>query len=152
MQKKQIKLLSILVILLAISLAVVSYFGVFVSSTYTLDSVSMRTQGIGQDMVDLFFVVPLLLISLILTSKNNYKGILLLAGTLFYILYSFIIYALGVHFNQMFLLYCSTLGLSLFSFIVKLKVKTLQFHCSYFSFYKCFSFVVWIIIAEVLIQ
>jgi len=27
-------------------------------------------------------------------------------------------------------------------FIVMLKVKTLQFHCSYFSFYKCFSFVV----------
>ena len=26
-------------------------------------------------------------------------------------------------------------------FIFKLKVKTLQFHCSYFSFYKCFSFV-----------
>jgi len=26
-------------------------------------------------------------------------------------------------------------------FIIKLKVKTLQFHCSYFSFYKCFSFV-----------
>jgi len=24
---------------------------------------------------------------------------------------------------------------------MKLKVKTLQFHCSYFSFYKCFSFV-----------
>lgn len=27
-------------------------------------------------------------------------------------------------------------------FIFKLKVKTLQFDCSYFSFYKCFSFVV----------
>jgi len=27
------------------------------------------------------------------------------------------------------------------AFIIKLKVKTLQFHCSYFSFYKCFSFV-----------
>lgn len=48
----------------------------------------------------------------------------------------------------------SLLGLTvgLTSFIIKLKVKTLQFHCSYFSFYKCFKFVVWILIAEVLIQ
>lgn len=43
---------------------------------------------------------------------------MVLAGTLFYIMYSFIIYAFGVHFNQLFLLYCSTLGLSLFAFLI----------------------------------
>lgn len=118
MKKEYIKTITILSILLAISLATVSYFGAFVSSTYARDSVSMGAQGIGQDLVDLFFVVPLLLLSLYLARKNNRAGILILAGTLFYIMYSFIIYAFGVHFNQMFLLYCSTLGLSLFAFLV----------------------------------
>jgi len=33
-------------------------------------------------------------------------------------MYSFIIYAFGVHFNRLFLLYCSTLGLSLFAFLI----------------------------------
>ncbi|MCB2195201.1 MAG: hypothetical protein KQH79_05040 [Bacteroidetes bacterium] len=118
MKKEHVKIITILSILLAVSLAIVSYFGAFVSSTYARDSASMGAQGIGQDIVDLFFVVPLLLVSLYFARKNNRAGILILAGTLFYIMYSFIIYAFGVHFNQLFLLYCSTLGLSLFAFLV----------------------------------
>ena len=37
---------------------------------------------------------------------------------MFYVLYSFVIYAFGVHFNRLFLLYCLILGLSLYAFIV----------------------------------
>ena len=118
MKKEYLNIISVLTILLAIFLTIVSYFGVFVSSTYVRDSVSMSAQGIGQDIVNLFFVVPLLLVSLYLVRKNNRSGLLILAGTLFYIMYSFIIYAFGVHFNQMFLLYCTILGLSLFTFVI----------------------------------
>lgn len=118
MELKQQRTVTVLVILLSVSLAVVSYFGAFDPLTYVRDSVSMGAQGIGQDLVDLFFVVPLLFLSLFFARKNNRIWILVLAGTLFYIMYSFIIYAFGVHFNQLFLLYCSTLGLSLFAFWV----------------------------------
>jgi len=43
-------------------------------------------------------------------------------------------------------------GLTFDAFIIKLKVKTLQFHCSYFSFYKCFKFVEWENIERIHIQ
>ncbi|MEE4197912.1 MAG: hypothetical protein V2I54_09715 [Bacteroidales bacterium] len=118
MELKSKKTLTVLVVLLAVSLTVVSYLGAFYPLTYVRDSASMGAQGIGQDLVDLFFVVPVLLISLWAGLKNNRMGLFVLAGTLFYILYSFIIYAFGVHFNQLFLLYCSTLGLSVFAFWV----------------------------------
>jgi len=118
MELKNQRTITVLGVLLAISLAVVSYLGAFHPLTYVRDSASMGAQGIGQDLVDLFFVVPVLLISLFYSRKNNRMGLLLLAGTLFYIMYSFIIYAFGVHFNQLFLLYCSTLGLSLFAFLI----------------------------------
>jgi len=118
MERKNQRTIAVLGVLLAISLAVVSYLGAFHPLTYVRDSASMGAQGIGQDLVDLFFVLPVLLISLFYSLKNNRIAILVLAGTLFYILYSFIIYAFGVHFNQLFLLYCSTLGLSLFAFLI----------------------------------
>ncbi len=118
MELKQIKLIIILTITLALSLGIVSYFGAFVSSTYERDSASMAVQGMGQDIVDLFLVVPLLLVTLFLTRKNHKASFFIFGGTVFYILYSFFIYTFGVHFNQLFLLYCLTLGTSLYLFLL----------------------------------
>jgi hypothetical protein len=112
------KKLRILTILLAISLTAVSSVGAFLPDTYARDSPSMAAQGAGQDMVNLFLGVPLLLISFYSASKGNRKGLLLYGGVLAYIMYSYVIYAFGVHFNRFFLLYCSTLGLSLYAFIM----------------------------------
>lgn len=118
MEQTYLRQLRILTILLAISLAVVSVAGAFLPSTYERDSASMAAQGAGQDMVDLFLAVPMLLITFYYASKGNRKGLLLYGGVLVYILYSFVIYAFGVHFNRFFLLYCATLGLSLYAFII----------------------------------
>lgn len=112
------RILRILTILLAISLTLVSVAGVFVPGTYSRDAASMAAQGVGQDFVDLFLVVPLLVISFFFSARGNRIGALLYSGTVFYIMYSFIIYCFGVHFNQLFLLYCFTLGVSLYAFIV----------------------------------
>ena len=118
MQLKQIKLITTLTIILSISLAIVSYFGAFISSTYSRDSISMGVQGMGQDIVDLFIVVPLLILSLIFVRKGKVNSYFIFSGLLFYILYSFVIYSFGVHFNNLFLLYCLTLGTSLYAFII----------------------------------
>lgn len=118
MESTYIKKLRILTILLVISLTAVSIAGAFLPATYQRDSASMAAQGAGQDMVDLFLVVPLLLITFYSASKGNRKGLLLYGGVLAYIMYTYVIYAFGVHFNRYFLLYCSTLGLSLYAFIV----------------------------------
>lgn len=115
---KHKKTLNILTVLLALSLTVVSVVGAFFPDTYARDSASMAAQGIGQDLVDLFVGVPLLLISFYFALKGNRVFTMIYGGTLFYILYSFIIYCFGIHFNQYFLLYCLTLSLSLYAFIL----------------------------------
>lgn len=120
MKNNQLKVLSVMSVILVIGLAVVSVFGAFVPSTYVRDAASMAAQGMGQDMVDLFLVVPVLIISLIFLRRGSKWALFLYGGTLFYILYSFIIYAFGVHFNSLFLLYCLILGISLYSFILSL--------------------------------
>ncbi len=115
---KNIKILKILTILLAISLAIVSVAGAFFPETYARDSPSLGAQGVGQDLVDLFVGVPLLLLSFHYTSRGSRVASLIYGGTLFYIMYSFIIYCFGINFNRFFLFYCFTLSLSLYSFIL----------------------------------
>jgi hypothetical protein len=114
-QKTRIIILSLLLLLL---LGIVSYSGIFVEDTYKRDSISMAAQGIGQDIVNLFLVMPLLVLSLIYMLKNGKVAIFIFSGTLFYILYSFFIYCFGVYFNRLFLLYCFILGLSFYLFII----------------------------------
>lgn len=118
---QNLRTLRILTILLAVSLAAVSVAGVFLPFTYERDAVSMAAQGVGQDMVNLFLVVPLLLISFYLLAGRSKAAALVYGGILFYILYSFIIYCFGVHFNRLFLLYCAVLGLSTFAFILYMR-------------------------------
>jgi len=118
MEYKNLKIVQILTFALAACLAVVSFFGVFVPNTYERDAASMAAQGVGQDIVNLFFVLPLLLLSLIFIARGSKIAIFIYSGTLFYLLYSFVIYSFGVHFNNMFLLYCLTLSLSFYAFVL----------------------------------
>lgn len=115
------RILGILTILLAGTLAAVSAAGVFLSGTYERESASIAAQVIGQDMVDLFLVVPLLLISFRMARRGSRTWILIYGGVLAYLMYSFVIYAFGLRFNRFFLLYCATLGLSLYAFVVWMK-------------------------------
>ena len=115
---KHIKIITRLSILLAITLGIASYFGGFIPGTYDRDSASMAAQGIGQDIFDLLFVVPLLLISLLLMRKGKKVALFIFGGVILYITYSFFIYSFGVYFNHLFLFYCFTLGLSFYTFIL----------------------------------
>lgn len=118
MQLRHTKSITSLTILLVFFLTIVSYWGAFVTGTYKMETKSLALQGIGQDIFDLFVIVPLLLLSLFFTLKNSKKALIILAGTVLYILYSFIIYALGIHFNRMFLIYCFTFGASFYLFVL----------------------------------
>lgn len=117
MNSAQTRILTGLGIGILIGLAFVSWHGVFIESTYIRDSASMRAQGIGQDLVDLVLVCPLLVLSLFLIQYRIKLAYFLYGGTVLYLFYSFIIYSFGVHFNQLFLLYCWVLGTSAYSFV-----------------------------------
>lgn len=118
MKSSLLRIVTILTLLLAASLAVVSIFGAFVPGTYAREAASLAVQGQGQDLVNLFLAVPLLVVSLLLVRRGSRAALMIYAGTVLYILYSFVIYALGIHFNSLFLVYCLILGLSLYAFVL----------------------------------
>lgn len=118
MTNGQLRIITFLTLIMLVFLATASIFGVFIDITYARESASMAAQGMGQDMVDLFLVVPAIIISLILMRNNKRVATLVFGGLVFYVLYSFIIYSMGVHFNLMFLVYCFTLGAATYTFIV----------------------------------
>lgn len=107
----------ILAIPQALLTAIASYFGAFNADTYAKETLNYAAQGIGQDLVNLFFVAPLLLICAILFFKKNKKALILLGGTSFYLAYSYAIYAFALRFNGLFLIYCGILGLSFYTFV-----------------------------------
>jgi len=91
-----------------------SFSGVFIAETYSRDAFSFAVQGIGQDIVNLFVVVPVLIISALLSARGKRGALFVWSGCLFYIAYSYAIYAFAVNFNSLFLVYCLTLGLSFY--------------------------------------
>ena len=98
-------------------LVIASYSGIFIAETYARNTESFAAQGIGQDIVNLFVIAPLLLISSILYYKRNRKAMFIWSGLLSYIVYSYVIYCFAQPFNFLFLVYCTILGLSFYSLI-----------------------------------
>ena len=85
---------------------------------YRMDSSSYAIQGIAQDWVTLALGIPLLTVSLILFRKNNFRGKLLLTGSLAYFLYTYMSYSFLMTYNPLFLVYVTLFSLSLFGFIL----------------------------------
>lgn len=94
--------------------------GLLLPSTYARETASWAAQGMGQDWVDLFLVVPTLAIAGVKALRGSVRARLVLGGTLVYTLYSFLLYAFEVHFNPLFLVYCAALGLSFYALLALL--------------------------------
>jgi hypothetical protein len=100
---------------LAALVAGASLGGIFIPSLYVRESANWAAQAVGQDWMDLVLAVPWLVVTGALAARGSQRGLLLLAGGLLYSVYTFLIYALGMHFNAMFLVYCAALGGSVFA-------------------------------------
>jgi len=100
---------------LAALFATTAVAGVFWPPTYAQEKLKWALQGMAGDAVNLFVIVPALLVSAILAYRGSIPGKLIWLGTLLCILYSSIFYALAVHFNQLFFVYCGVLGLSFYA-------------------------------------
>jgi len=115
MKKKTDQIIFFLSVPLAILTAIASYAGIFIESTYVRENTFYAAQGIGQDIVNLFIVVPILLIAAVFSWRNSKLGLLIWSGAVFYLAYSYTIYCFGLHFNNLFIAYCLILGLSFYS-------------------------------------
>ncbi|MDH7604890.1 MAG: hypothetical protein QHH13_08335 [Melioribacter sp.] len=95
---------------------IVSYCGIFIDETYIREVKYYAVQGIGQDIVNLLIVVPLLIITSLRYTKSK-SAMLIWSGVILYLIYSYAIYCFSMHFNFLFLAYCVILGLSFYSFV-----------------------------------
>jgi hypothetical protein len=102
---------------IALLVIVVSYAGLFIPETYTKETANWQAQALGQDIIDLFLIVPLLLITSWLAYKKNRAALLVWSGLLVYLIYTFVLFCFAVHFNYLFIVYCTTLGLSFYAFL-----------------------------------
>jgi len=85
---------------------------------YYWDTVSMAAQMQANDLIALVLGLPLLALSFWLTLRGSLRGRIMLAGTLGFILYTYITMAFGAHYNVLFLVYVALFSLSLFAFVL----------------------------------
>ena len=117
MEKPNHKFILLLSFPLAALLIVVSCIGLFTSDFYSAETLNWQAQSVGQDMIDLFFITPCLLITLVLAYRNNKAASMIWGGVVLYLTYTFVLYCFDVHFNRLFVLYCLCLGLSFYSLV-----------------------------------
>jgi hypothetical protein len=102
---------------LALLIVLVSLVGLLKPGFYSGQALNWQVQTYGQDLVDLFLVVPALIITCAMALRRDGIWRSLWAGVLIYIAYTFVIYSFEIHFNVLFLPYCLVLGLSVYGII-----------------------------------
>lgn len=93
--------------------------GLLVPSIYR-DPAVVLPQNLGTDVVTLGVVIPLLAGAAIVQRTGSARARIVWLGALGYLVYAYGMYALGVRWNELFLVYVALFGLSLFTLIVGL--------------------------------
>src|SRR5262245_26042156 len=91
-----------------------SLAGMLTPGFYEKETPNWQAQSYGQDLVDLFLIVPALLVTAVAGRKNE-KSFLVWGGVVLYVAYTFVLYCFDVHFNSLFFFYCIALGLSFYA-------------------------------------
>lgn len=108
--------LSALIIVLALPAHLI---GLFVPAIYR-DPAVLLPQNLGADLVTLCVAVPLLAVTTMALGRGSARARLLWLGALGYLAYAYGMYALGVRWNELFLLYVALFGLALFALVIGL--------------------------------
>ncbi len=101
----------------AVLIVVASGTGLLLDDLYSRETAMWTAQAIGQDMVNLAVIVPAMLVSAICAVRGMPAAVFAWFGTMLYTIYTYVIYCFAVHFNQLFLVYCAVLGLSLYAVV-----------------------------------
>jgi hypothetical protein len=113
--KTQIILTVIVIVLSAVS----SFGGIFFNNLYR-DNELVNAVWLGNDIVTLFLVIPLMSGALFFSLRNSVKARLILMGTLWYMVYNYLFYMYGSAFNKFFILYVFIFTLSVYALILAL--------------------------------
>lgn len=115
-KSKTFLLLSVLIALMA---SVSSSGGLFIDGLYR-DNALVVSAWRGNDLVTLFIVVPMFLISLFHSLQGSKRGRLFWMGSLWYMVYNYIFYLFGATFNVFFILYAALVVFSIFTLVFAL--------------------------------
>lgn len=108
---------------LALTLPLVTLIGLasvralVTASFYEKETSDWAIQSTAQDLVDLFLMVPVLTLAGLYVHRGERLAEPIWGGSLLYLIYTYIIYCFNVHYNELFLVYISILGLSVWSFV-----------------------------------
>ena len=103
------------------------------SGLYRYDPASVAREGMIWDVIDISLALPLFLVAIVLSWRGWLRGHLLLGGMLFYFFYKYLMYAVMVAFNPLFLVYVGIFALSAAAFFLNLRginVSSLPSHVS----------------------
>ena len=101
---------------IALLVAAISLGGLL-SAAYARETPAWAAQAIGQDWFDLLVAAPWIAVCGLAARTGSYRWRVLLAGAYAYAVYELVIYAVAIHFNALFLLYCAALGLAGFALV-----------------------------------
>ncbi len=107
---------SVLAGVISLLVVLASIAGLVDPRVYGQETVNWATQAKGQDLGNLLAVVVLVVAALLYARGSQRAGLVWL-GTLLYLVYAFIVYAVAVHLNYLFLVYVAVLGLSAWAVI-----------------------------------
>jgi hypothetical protein len=102
--------------LIALLMAAASAAGLFFSDLI-YPSEDLKQAFVANDVVNLFFGLPLLLGAVWLARSGKLIGLLFWPGMLLFVLYTYLAYAFGVPFNVLFLVYLLLVALSAYTVI-----------------------------------
>jgi len=108
---------------LALLVSAASLAGLLRPDLYNLETKDWLAQTRAQDAVNLFLVVPVLSIAALLAHRGERLAESIWGGALLYLLYTFILYCFFVHFNSLFLVYTSSLGLTAYALLYYIRIS-----------------------------
>lgn len=103
-----------------VMVAIAAALGLFANATYASEATSFATQGRAQDLVTLFWVIPLLGAALYYERKGMFVARVVWLGVLLYFTYTYLMASVGLAYNSLFLLYVAIYGTSLALLVIGL--------------------------------
>ncbi|MBB1508303.1 hypothetical protein [Tessaracoccus sp. MC1756] len=101
---------------IAVLVTMASVVGLMVPAVYAQETANWTLQAKGQDIGNLIAVVVLLLSAREYRRGSTRAGLVWL-GTVLYLIYAYVVYAMAVHFNGLFLVYVAVLGLCVYAVV-----------------------------------
>jgi hypothetical protein len=122
-------ILSVIIVLLA---TIASAGGLLLKNLYQ-DNAFVKSAWFTNDIITLFVVVPLLILSIYFSKKGSQQWLLIELGLLGYVFYNFAFYLFGAAFNVFFLIYTALFSMSAIVLILIFTESDIKAICSKFS-------------------